>query len=186
MRLNDPQVTSFTFEGEEYSIDLAFDNVLDVFDVLEDDYLRDYEKAEICLALLLGVDMEGMPAVDLWNYVFSNFIEIENKQPIEYDRKGNPMPVVNDHKKMIDFDKDAEYIFASFRQAYGMNLFYEQGSLYWNEFQSLLNGLPSDTIMQRIIQIRLWEPQKGESNEYKQAMRDLQKVYALEDEEVDE
>jgi len=40
--------------------------------------------------------------------------------------------------------------------------------------------------MQRIIQIRLWEPQKGESNEYKQAMRDLQKVYALEDEEVDE
>src|SRR5690625_7076940 len=84
--------------------------------------------------------MKGMPAVDLWNYVFSNFIEIENKQPIEYDRKGNPMPVVNDHKKMIDFDKDAEYIFASFRQAYGMNLFYEQGSLYWNEFQSLLRS----------------------------------------------
>src|SRR5690625_8047273 len=102
MRLNDPQVTSFTFEGEEYSIDLAFDNVLDVFDVLEDDYLRDYEKAEICLTLLLGVEMEGMPAVDLWNYVFSNFIYIENKQPIEYDRNGNPMHTVNDNIKMVE------------------------------------------------------------------------------------
>ncbi|WP_342505863.1 Gp15 family bacteriophage protein [Sporosarcina sp. FSL K6-2383] len=182
MRLNDPLVTSFSFEEETYSIDLAFDNVLDVFDVFEDESLRSYEKAEICLALLLGAEV--IPTLELWNHVYSEFIHVENKQSIEYDRKGNPMPVQKENKKSIDFEKDAEYIFASFQQAYGMNLFQMQGKLQWSEFKALLSGLPSDTIMQRIIQIRLWEPSKGESSEYKQAMRDLQKTYSL-DEEVE-
>lgn len=180
MRLNDPLVTSFPYDGKEYQIDLAFDNVLDVLDVFDDTDLRDYEKAEICLALLLG-DQSYELSIDLWNYVYETFIHVESKQPIEYDRKGNPMPVQKEQKQSIDFEKDAEYIFASFQQAYGMNLFQMQGKLHWSEFRALLSGLPSDTIMQRIIQIRLWEPSKGESSEHKQSMRDLQKIYALEE-----
>lgn len=186
MRLNDPLVTSFYYKGEKYQIDLAFDNVLDVFDVLGDDLLRDYEKIEICLKLLLG-DQSYEVTVDLWNYIYESFIHIESKQPIEYDRKGNPMPVRDeDNENFIDLDKDAGYIFASFQQAYNINLYKEQRKLHWHEFQALLNGLPSDTIMKRIIQIRTWEPSKGESSEYKQAMRKLQKIYALEDEEGEE
>lgn len=184
MRLNDPLITSFTYGGEEYTIDLSFDNVLDIFDYLEDKTLRDYEKAEINLKLLLNESIRGEKAINLWNYIYEEFIEIKSKQPIEYDLKGNPLPARQEQKKVIDFEKDAEYIFASFKQAYGMNLYREQGKLHWHEFQALLNGLPTNTIMQRIIQIRLWEPSKGESSEYKQSMRELQKVYALE--EVDE
>lgn len=185
MRLNDPLITSFLYEDKEYAIDLTFDNVLDVFDVLDDKVLRDHEKAEICLALLLG-EQPYEPTIELWNYIYESFIHIESKQPIEYDRKGNPMPVRDEDKKnFIDLDKDAEYIYASFQQAYNMNLYQQQGKLHWHEFQSLLNGLPSDTIMQRIIQIRMWEPSKHESSEYKQSMRKLQKIYAL-DEEVEE
>lgn len=185
MRLNDPVVTSFLYDGKEYTIDLAFDNVLDVFDVLDDKDLRNHEKAEICTALLLNESLHGEEAVNLWNYIYENFIHIENKQSIKYDLKGNPLPVQEETKRPIDLDKDAEYIFASFQQAYGMNLFHEQGKLHWHEFKALLNGLPSDTIMQRIINIRLWEPTKGESSEYKQAMRELQELYALDDEEVE-
>ena len=179
MRLNDPLVTSFVFDDIEYQIDLSFDNVLDVFDVHDDTGLMEYEKAEICIALLLGEDVE--PASELWNYVYSEFIQVDNKQSIEYDRKGNPMPVQKENKKSIDFSEDAEYIYASFRQAYNINLHREQGKMHWHEFEALLNGLPSDTIMQRIIQIRLWEPSKDETGEYKQAMRDLQNVYSLEE-----
>ncbi|MCM3110686.1 Gp15 family bacteriophage protein [Lederbergia lenta] len=186
MRLNDPLVTSFLYESEEYSIDLAFDNVLDVFDVLGDETLRDYEKAEICLSLLLDESIQKKEAVELWNYVYESFIHIESKRPIEYDRKGNPLPVQKEHKPFIDLDKDAEYIFASFQQAYKMNLYQEQGNLHWREFQALLNGLPSDTIMQRIVQIRAWEPSKGDSAEYKKAMHHLQDIYALDDEEQEE
>ncbi|WP_438310795.1 Gp15 family bacteriophage protein [Sporosarcina sp. FA9] len=179
MRLNDPLVTSFVFDDIEYQIDLSFDNVLDVFDVFDDEDLRTYESAAICLALLLGDDIA--PTLDLWNHVYFEFIQVDNEQSIEYDRKGNPMPVQKESKKSIDFNKDAEYIYASFRQAYNINLHREQGKMHWHEFKALLSGLPSDTVMQRIVQIRLWEPSKGEAAEYKQAMRDLQKIYALEE-----
>ncbi len=179
MKLNDPLVTSFVFDDIEYQIDLSFDNVLDVFDVFDDKDLRTYESAEICLALLLGNDVK--PTLDLWNHVYSEFIQVDNKQSIEYDRKGNPMPVQKENKKSIDFNKDAEYIYASFQQAYNINLHREQGKMHWHEFKALLSGLPSDTIMQRIIQIRLYEPSKGESGEYKKAMLDLQEIYALEE-----
>lgn len=186
MRLNDPLVTSFSFEDEEYEIDLSFDNVLDVFDVFDVADLRDHEKAEICLALLLG-EQSYQPSTDLWNYIYKTFLHSEGKQPIEYDRKGNPMPVREDSKrKTMDLEKDAEYIYTSFRQAYNINLYQEQGKMHWHEFKSLLNGLPADTIMQRIIQIRMWEPSKGESAEYKKTMRDLQQAYRLDDEEPEE
>jgi hypothetical protein len=184
MRLNDPLVTSFVYEGKEYKIDLAFDNVLDVFDVLSDDSLRDYEKIEICLELLLG-EQDYVPTVELWNHIYKNFIEIKRKQPIQYDLKGNPLPVQedDDDERLIDLERDAEYIYASFLQAYGINLFEQQRKLHWHEFKALLHGLPSDTSMQRIIQIRLWKPSKGESSEYRESMRKLQKIYALEEKE---
>jgi hypothetical protein len=188
MRLNDPRVTEFVFEGKEYSIDLAFDNVLDVFDVLCDNDLRDYEKADTCLALLLG---EGSydNLIDLWNYVYETFIHTEDKQPIEYDLKGNPLPVQaeDEKEKLIDLEQDAEFIYASFKHAYNMDLIDEQGRLQWQEFQALLHGLPDNSILKRIIHIRSWKPSKGESTEYKEAMRKLQKIYALDDEgeEVD-
>ncbi|KAA0941621.1 hypothetical protein FQ087_20920 [Sporosarcina sp. ANT_H38] len=184
MRLNDPLVTSFVFEEIEYQIDLSFDNVLDVFDVFDDEDLRTYESAEICLSLLLGDDVT--PTLDLWNHVYSEFIHVDNKQSVEYDRKGNPMPVQKENKKAVDYSKDAGYIYASFRQAYNINLYHEQGKLHWREFEALLNGLPSETILQRIVQIRLWEPSKGETGEYKQAMLQMQKAYSLEEEEVEE
>ncbi|MEK5038765.1 Gp15 family bacteriophage protein [Sporosarcina sp. FSL K6-3457] len=180
MRLNTPLVTSFVFDGHEYEIDLAFDNVLSVFSVFDEIDLRDYEKADIALALLIGVEYKSNTN-DLWNFVYGTFIHVEDKRSIEYDRQGNPMPIQKEPKKSIDFEKDAEYIYASFRQAYNINLYQEQGKLSWAEFKALLSGLPSDTVMQRVIQIRLWEPSKGESSEYKQAMKELQKTYALEE-----
>ena len=188
MRLNDPLVTSFLYEGESYLINLAFDNVLDAFEVLDDKELRDYERADICLALLLDRDVEDHEVIDMWRHIYDSFIHIEEKQLIEYDRKGNPMPVQKESEVSINLEKDAEYIYSSFQQAYGMNLFKVQGKLHWAEFKALLNGLPSDTIMQRIRAIRMWEPSKGDSPEYTQAMREMQKVYSIKDveEEVEE
>ncbi|WP_203334361.1 Gp15 family bacteriophage protein [Planococcus beigongshangi] len=185
MRLNDPLVTDFEYEGAMYSVDLSFDNVLDVFDVLADESLREYERAEICLSLLLEEPCGKEMIFSLWNHIYEAFIHTKEKQSIEFDRKGNPLPVQKEQKQVLDFEKDADYIFASFRQAYNMNLYKEQGKLHWHEFKALLNGLPSDTVMQRIIQIRLWEPSKGDTEEMKQAIRDLQRTYALE-EEVEE
>ena len=54
MRLNDPLVTSIEVDGIELPIDLTFDNVLDVFDILEDSDLFPEEKVNMCLELLIS------------------------------------------------------------------------------------------------------------------------------------
>src|SRR5699024_1367409 len=119
MKLNNPLITSFEYENKIYDIDLAFDNVLDVFDVLNDNILRDNEKIDICLELLLDLSIESNP-IELWNYIYKEFIEVKRKQPIEYDRKGNPMPVKEESEdNVMDLKQDAEHIYASFIQAYG-------------------------------------------------------------------
>lgn len=180
MKLNDPLITSIEFENKKYNIDLSFDNVLDVFEVLSDDYLRDYEKIEIALKLLLDEEIRD---IELWEYIYKEFILIETKQAIEYDLKGNPMPTMEEDEEgsFIDLEQDAEYIYTSFMQAYNIDLYQEQGRMHWHKFKALLNGLPSDTIMQRIIQIRVWKPSKHESSEYKEQMKKLQNSYRLED-----
>lgn len=187
MRLNDPLITSFLYRDKKYTIDLAFDNVLDVFDVLSDESLRDYEKAEICLVLLLGESFEISKVIELWNYIYEQFIHIKSKELVIYDRKGNPMPVQDDddNKQVIDLDIDADKIYASFQQAYNIDLFNVQQDFHWHKFKALLNGLPSGTVLSRIIQIRSWKPSKHESAEYKQEMKKLQKIHALQ-EEVEE
>jgi hypothetical protein len=187
MRLNDALVTSFNYGEKEYDINLAFDAVLDAFDYLNDETLRDYEKAVICLSLLLG-EQDYEPSIDFWNYIYDEFIRIEAKKPIEYDLKGNPMPVQEGDNEDVhmDLEQDAELIYASFMQAYNINLYEQQGKMHWQEFRSLLNGLPTNTIMQRIVQIRAWRPQKGDSDETKENMRKLQKIHALKDREVEE
>lgn len=183
VRLNDPLTTSFEYEGTEYDVNLAFDNVLDVFDALKIPYLNYYLKAKKCLKYLLGeIEIEEEQIIDLWNYIFENFIKVEDKKPIQYDLSGNPLPPKKDDN-FINLDKDAEYIYSSFKQAYGIDLYEEQGKMHWHKFQSLLNGLPSDTKMQEVIQIRRWKPSKGDSAEQKSQMRELQEIYSLDVEE---
>ncbi|GAF14927.1 phage protein [Bacillus sp. JCM 19046] len=188
MKLNDPLVKSFDYDEVKYSIDLAFDNVLDVFDVLSDKELRDHERAEICLELLMDQEFDRNNVIDLWNYVFDQFIHTKQKQLIEYDRLGNALVVEEEeeHEKLMDLDQDAEFIFSSFIQAYGINLHEVQGKLHWHEFKALLNGLPNNTIMKRIIEIRAYEPSKHDSSEYKQSMEKMKRRFALDVEREEE
>ena len=85
----------------------------------------------------------------------------------------------DDEEKQFDFDQDAEFIFASFFQAYGINLFERldidgQKPLHWFEFMALFKALPDDTRMAQIISIRtqkLPAPTKHNSEIRQQIMR---------------
>lgn len=183
MRLNDPLIEEFEYQGEVYSIDLSFDVVLDVFDVLKDPYLNEIEKIDLVLQILIGKTIEYPQSVDLWLYIRENFIDLVDEEPELIDLHGNviPKPTKKDEEdtQLIDFESDAKFIYASFRQAYGINLFQEQGKLSWVEFNALLGALPDDTVMQRIVDIRQWKPKRGESEEYKEQMRRLKRKYSL-------
>lgn len=189
MRLNDPLIDSFEFEGVIYPINLSFNRVLDVFDVIADDLLTDFEKAQVSIEILMGIrDIEFEKVIALWIYIKENFIDISEVEEQLLDLHGNPIPkpTKTSEPKLIDFREDAEYIYASFLQAYNLNLFSQQDKLTWVEFRALVNALPDNTIMQRIIEIRQWKPKKGESEEYRANMRKLKSKYRLDDGEEED
>lgn len=189
MRLNDPLTTEIEFEDVLYPLDLAFDNVLDVLDAISDKSLMAWEKVDLALNLLVGEsNLTFEKQMELWELILNQHIQIGSQEKVIYDLEGNPMPTPksSDDKKSMDLVQDAKYIYASFRQI-GINLFEEQGKMHWEEFQAILESLPDDTILPKIVQIRNWSPSKGESEKEKERMRELQAKYSLskESREVD-
>ena len=51
--------------------------------------------------------------------------------------------------KVFDFTEDAEYIYSSFFQEYGIDL--AKSSMHWYRFLALLNGLSENTKLRKII-----------------------------------
>ncbi|MDS5919733.1 Gp15 family bacteriophage protein, partial [Streptococcus pneumoniae] len=54
MKLNDALITSFSIDDKEYDIDLSFNKVLDVFEILKEDEMTRLEQAQLIVHLLTG------------------------------------------------------------------------------------------------------------------------------------
>lgn len=60
------------------------------------------------------------------------------------------------HERAYDFDTDAPLIYAAFRQSYGIDLNAVR-YMHWWKFRALMDGLPEDTRLAQIMQIRLMD-----------------------------
>lgn len=183
MKLNEPLENSFELNGRTYEVDHSFDLVLDVFEMFDNEVMNDIEKMRTAILMLTDEAVDNPEEiVTVWSYIDEHFL-ITKKERVVYDRNGNPMPVAKNEEeddiRLIDFEVDAMDIYASFMQAYNINLLEAQGKLTWIEFVALLNGLPTDTSISRIVQIRSWKPSKNDSSEYRSEMRRLQRKYNL-------
>ena len=179
MKLNERLIDEFTFKGKKYPIKLAFDRVLDMQDIQQDDGLLIDDKIDLMLQAL-NIECEEDIRAELLEYVLYNVITPEDDSEQDYDLLGNPMKkIVEESERTIDFIQDASLIYSAFRQTYGINLFNEYGRLHWYEFTALLEGLPEDTLLYQVRNIRAWKPQKGDSAEYKRKMRKLKEQYKI-------
>lgn len=179
MKLNERLINDFKFKNKTYSINLAFDRVLDMQDIHQDKVLLDDDKIDLMLQTL-NIECEKDIRAELLEYVLYNIITPEDDSEQEYDLLGNLMKKVkDDSERTIDFIQDASLIYSAFRQTYGINLFNEYGRLHWYEFIALLEGVPEDTLLYQVRNIRAWKPQKGDSAEYKKNMRKLKEQYKL-------
>lgn len=188
-------------DDEEFPLNLSFDNVLRLFEMWRDEDVPEFVKPHFGIRILTGETLEDFTVeemTEIFNEVFEEHIslsEVEDNH-VEYDLAGNPMKTTASNGKQeqapYDIRYDGDYIYASFLQAYGIDLFDVQGELHWKKFNALLSGLPEGTKFMEVVKIRKWKPQKGDSAEYKEEMRRLQKDYALpyeiveEDEEYEE
>lgn len=188
-------------DDKEYALDLSFNNVLKLFEMWRDEDVPEFVKPHFGIRILTGETLEDFTVEEMsevFNEVFEEHISLSTVEDnhVEYDLAGNPMKTTtsDEPKEQAPYDIrfDGDYIYASFLQAYGIDLFDVQGKLHWKKFNALLSGLPEGTKFMEVIKIRKWKPQKGDSAEYKEEMRRLQKDYALpyeiveEDEEYEE
>ena len=150
-----------TVNGQKYALTPAFDNVLSMYEAIEN--LDEWDKPEVMLYYLLKKPPKK-PSVELLKAVVGILFK---------PSKGG--------EKKFDFVQDAELIYAAFYQAYGIDLIQEQGKLHWWKFSALLNGLPSDTRFSEIVSIRtrpIPAPTKYNEQERQNLIR-LKREYAL-------
>ena len=81
--------------------------------------------------------------------------------------------ITAEHEAISDLYEDGEYIFASFKAQYGINLLSED--LHWHEFKALLNCL-RETKYNDVISYRAYQ-KSGES--YEQSMMRLKEAWSL-------
>ena len=182
-------------EGEEqiFPLLLSFDRVLKFFEMWGDKEIPEIMRPLLALKILTGVSFENLTvdeAMEIVRAIFEEHIQTRKvDDEVEYDLAGNVIKTTSSeepHKRLYNLKYDGDYVFASFMQAYRIDLIEEIGRLHWKKFNALLVGLPEGTKFVEVLKIRSYEPQKGDSSEYIQKMRELQKEFRLPDEDVDD
>lgn len=126
--------------------------------------------------IYLGIFPSGKPpAGDDWQ-----------RAAVMFHRSPNPVPRATRHHmvKALDLISDGEFIVASFQQAYGIDL--TSCDMHWHRFKALLDGLPDDTKLSKVIGYRTWEP-ADDKRKHADLMAEQRAAWALEnDEEQDD
>lgn len=161
MKLTDKPRSTIEWRGRQYRLDLDFRRVLRAMEVLHREDVFPEDRVHGALRLLVKSRHPDEPA--LLDAIFDSL------------PKGEP-----GEKKCMDFWQDADRIYSSFRQAYGIDL-QRCSFMHWATFLALLDGLPADTELARVIDIRMRElpaPNKYNAKEIA-ALSRLKAKYAL-------
>lgn len=79
-------------------------------------------------------------------------------------------------KRTYDFDRDAEAVYTSFLQAYGIDL--TRAELHWWKFRRLLAGLPVESAFMQRIYYRTADT-RGMGREQRRQVEKMRALYAL-------
>lgn len=173
-KLTDRNRDIYHWAGVDIELNLSFDNVLKIMELLDDETISNRNKPNIALMMLI-VDHRILEQLE-WHRkeqliidVFKDKLNIDllsnkNKNEMteaignEGDEQPPEIPIVN-------FTLDADMIFASFLFDYNIDLFEQQGKLQWSEFLALFNNLSEKTPMKIAIHYRTCEiPEKDKHN----------------------
>lgn len=151
-------------EIDGYPVDLRFQTVLNVFEIMHKQEFSTNEKLRFATAMLFSG--RRVPPVETVNRLFEQYIST--------GKKGTHST------RSFDFLQDGSYIYSSFRMDYGIDLFREK--LHWMQFVSLFQGLSEHTKMREVMSIRqrkLPTPDKY-NGELIANLLELKAYYALE------
>ena len=133
-----------TFEGYEIRIDSSYDTILRVYELQEEAIFDDAEK--------LGITYE-MLVPNHERYPFDTYKQIAEVVRLAFDLLSGGKSG-SDGESFIDFDHDAERIYASFLRDYDIDLQKEQGRMSWSKFIALINTLSDDAPLMKAVGYR--------------------------------
>lgn len=166
----DRKERTFSWNGKEYQFNFAYDNILRLFKLIDDNSIGKMAKFELEFEMLIGsglnVPLEKM--AEAVNYA----IKLIQESPYQ-SLSNNPV-------KTFDYEQDSEAIYASFLQQYGIDLIKEKGKLDYFKFRALFTNLDPNTPFQRIVHIRTENPSKYVNDqEYLNQLNLQQQTFAL-------
>lgn len=155
------------YEGIPISAD--FRNMIQVDAILHDSDTNEVEKTAAALYQLYPEIPKDIPAAIeglVWFYTRGNDKDTgENKAANKAA------------KKAFSFEQDANLIYAAFYATYGISLTTVE-FLHWWEFMALFEGLPEDTLIQRVIYWRTVDVADLPKHEKKHVQK-MRKLFAL-------
>lgn len=170
--LVDAPPESLTVDGRTYNVNADFRSILNVMLAFEDETLTSGEHGEILLRCIYGDDippnLKSAYEKALW------FINCGRERD-------------SDGVRVFSFAKDADFIFAAFRQTHGIDL--QTADLHWWTFYALFMDLGADTTFCQLTGLRrrvyTGKATKDE-RQAAQAMGDLFDVPARDERTLDE
>ena len=159
--LTDTLPETVAINNTEYAVDSDFRTCLKIILAFEDDELTPQEKRIILLSMLyvsMPADIEQ--AIIQANWFLNGGVQSENDAD-------TPM-------RLYSFSKDANFIYAAFRQTHGVDL--QKDNLHWWQFLSLFMDLGQDTTFCQLTALRKRLKTGKASKEEMQAAREMSEL----------
>lgn len=165
---------SVEINGRDVPINTDYRAGLKFAKVLKDPALSNADKLRKAILLYFAPDAlrygELEPAVD----ALIDFYRCGTPKPPQGSAEQEEEP---EQEQAYDYEHDAGYIYAAFKQAYGVDL--ATNNLHWWQFRALFQSLPDDTMFVKIIGYRTAKVPPKASAEQRQRIEELRRVYAL-------
>lgn len=158
---------SIEIDGKEYEVNSDFRYCLSTILAFEDEELADVEKQQIMLA-------------NLYNEIPENLAEALQKAMWFLNGGSEKSDEEFSGMRLYSFRKDANYIFAAFRQTHGMDLQTIE-YLHWWTFMALFMDLGQDTVFCQLINLRKRVKTGKATKEEKAAAREMGDMFIVPD-----
>ncbi|MGG1339660.1 Gp15 family bacteriophage protein [Bacillus toyonensis] len=184
-KLTEREYDFYTWNGVRLELNLAFDNILLLFDLFEDGSINEYVKTDIALNMLvvdkismnqLDMERKSILLLDILKHRLDIDLDLLTKKKIE-EKEEEKAPNI----PTVDFVEDAERIFSSFLFDYNIDLIEQQGKMQWNKFIALFRNLSSKSPMGQVLHYRTCEiPPKDKHNaDERKRIKKMKEMYEL-------
>ena len=164
-------------DGEMYKINTGYEYALQCFKIIDDKSISDMERAIAIVSILFGReengDIVGIP---------ENLDKALEKASIYLscakDDKNSKVT-----KKDMDFERDKEFIYASFISDYNIDL--ENKDMHFWKYCSLISGLTENSILNRVRDLRNLNLSDYKDPKTRSRLQEAQERVALPDDDTE-